>query len=109
MDGYLATLESEEEIIWMHGYRSYHKTLRATSYWLGGQKSSGIWSWVRPDGTYPIKVFDWAAGQPDNNAGNQNCLSMFGERQDMNIGGVWFRFDDDTCTTFNNYVCEKTM
>lgn len=45
--GLLASLESEKEIIWMRGYRSYHNNLRETT-WIGGMKNlqDGKWYWV---------------------------------------------------------------
>ena len=109
MNATLATLETEEEIIWMHGYRSYHENLR-TNTWAGGIKIEGNWFWQIAGENKPIEFFDWAESQPDNFAGAQNCLALFGEftRDEIPVARTWFRFDDDSCDAKNNYVCERS-
>lgn len=112
MGARLATLETLEEIIWMHGYRSYHTELRKSNAWVGGFEENQAWYWKGSRGdNYPIEVTDWAAHQPDNLNGNQDCLSLFGEHTDARapVGQTWFRFDDDGCFVHNSYVCEHDV
>ena len=108
LNGTLAILETEEEIVWMYGYRSFHEHLRSNT-WIGGFKSEGDWYWKTTTGNYSIAFLDWAARQPDNLGGSQNCLALFGEFTINNIpvAKTWFRFDDDTCPVKNSYVCER--
>lgn len=40
--GFLATLNTLEEIIWIRGYRSYHTVLQGDS-WIGGKLKDGKW------------------------------------------------------------------
>ena len=40
MGGHLVALETEEEIIWIRGYISYHQALRK-SFWIGGYLKDG--------------------------------------------------------------------
>ncbi|XP_067930822.1 C-type lectin 37Db-like [Watersipora subatra] len=106
--GYLATLETEEEVIWMHGFRSFHERLRVNS-WIGGQKKGDVWSWKGLEQDFPIQFFDWAETEPDNYEGLQNCLALFGEYtiEGVPVAKTWFRFDDDACSTQNAFICEK--
>ena len=102
MSATLANLESEEEIIWMHGYKSYHQQLRINT-WIGGRKFEGKWWWETSSGKQPMKITDWATTQPDNFGGNQDCLLTFGDHVSSES---FFRFDDTQCANVNSYVCE---
>ena len=44
--GYLATLESMEEILWVKRYKAARHTLSSQMY-LGGKKIDNFWYWVR--------------------------------------------------------------
>ena len=75
MGGYLATLETAEEIIWMRGYRSFHKNLHGWA-WVAGYKKDNKWYWKTPSGNKPMLVTDWGAGEP-NGADKENCVILF--------------------------------
>lgn len=61
MGGYLANLETLDEIHWMRGYRLYHPTLRSYT-WIGGYKKNGVWMWTKFNTDIPIQVADWENG-----------------------------------------------
>lgn len=114
MGGYLATLDTLEEIIWMRGYRNYHSGLQA-QMWIGGYKKNGVWLWKGELADSPVLIFDWGEHQPDDNgAGLQNCLSLFGinhpsPRLNSPTKG-WFHFDDTRCEYYKmQYICEKNI
>lgn len=86
----------------MRGYRSFHNH---DTVWVGGYKKGSTWYWKDTEGETPIKLVDWAAGEP-NNDGNQQCLSLYG-----NVGNdesKSYRFDDGKCETPNAYLCQKS-
>jgi len=64
--------------------------------WLGGSDASKEGTWVWSDGTSVI-YSNWAPGEP-NNSGSQDCLE-----------GNWhdFKWDDDSCTSENLFLCKK--
>lgn len=102
LGGYLAILESKEEIVWIRGYRSFHLTLRDAMH-IGGYLKDGKWLWKGDLEEYPIMFTDWATGEP---SGTGPCLTLFGD----NYGDPfhqWFRFDDGHCDFKTHFICEK--
>lgn len=106
MGGHLATLENEEEIIWMKGYRSHHPELRARA-WVGGFEKDDKWLWKGEVADSPMITTDWAAGEPNNNGGilHQDCLQLFGD-QNWSAKSHWFKFDDLSCDIKQGFICE---
>lgn len=103
MGGDLATLDTMHEIIWMRGYRSYHKALRVDS-WIGGHLNNGTWEWMGKQANTPIIYTDWSVNQPD---GSGLCMSLFTEQSGATGShNVWYKFDDDFCTKKHAYICE---
>lgn len=108
MNGHLAILESEDEIVWMKGYRIHHPTLRTESYWIGGYQKDGKWLWVGKIVDYPMLVFDWSdrnpdnAGNPEGSPGSQDCVSQYAAH-------VHFAWDDNSCDTILPFICERDM
>lgn len=105
---YLATLESEGEVAWMRGYRSWHPVLREKA-WIGGQLDDGVWKWQHPEEPTLIRYFNWATGQPDSKGSKvaqikSGCVCLFGERGKPDES---YHFDDDDCLVSHGYVCEK--
>ena len=109
MGGYLAALETEPEIFWMKGYRSYHSIVSKYPAWIGGYKKDGAWYWKGDVEDYPVTAADWAKGQPDNCCGGQNCLALFGDSDPRQPPTAWYRFDDDHCNDAWPFICEKPM
>lgn len=105
MGGGLAIVETEEEIVWLRGYRSYHAELRQSTFWIGGYRKDGKWWWKGDLTDFPMVVTDWAKGQPDSAA--QNCVSLFPAITSGDAATVWFRFDNDECTDSWDFICEK--
>ncbi|VDI36192.1 Hypothetical predicted protein [Mytilus galloprovincialis] len=69
------------------------------SYWLGGRDDviEGVWMWASTDREF--NYTDWAPGQPDNYAGNENCLHLYATQA--------MKWNDMTCTYKNRFICEK--
>ena len=61
--GYLATLESMEEILWVKRYKAARHTLRSQMY-LGGKKIDNLWYWVRGNESERIQNFYWGQFAP---------------------------------------------
>ena len=78
--GYLATIDSAEE---------YQEVLNALSgsttvCWLGGMRTGSSWEWV--DGE-PFSYTAWAAGEPNNDGGNEDRLAL------LKVNGTWSWYD----------------
>ena len=112
MGGYLAALETEAEIFWMKGYRSYHSVLtRHPETWIGGYRKDGMWYWKGDIADTPILAADWGKGQPDTEYGVQDCVALFGDSESYSIRqpSDWYRFDNTQCTTPWPFICEKSL
>lgn len=105
MGGYLANLETVDEIIWLRGYRSMNLS-PWWKFWIGGAKSdySG-WVWIDGEGSQlPMMEEDWGPNQPDNMYDNQSCLALFGFHK--NHMHRWMCFDDEDCSKDHRFICE---
>ena len=112
MGGYLAALETEPEIFWMKGYRSYHSVLsRHPETWIGGYRKDGMWYWKGDIADTPILAADWGKGQPEAEYGVQDCVALFGDSESYSIcpPSDWYRFDNTQCTTPWPFICEKSI
>lgn len=108
LGGYLATLDTTDELIWMKGYISYYATeLAVSSTWIGGFQLNGTGQWLwRGETTHtPIIESDWAPGQPDNCCSGQHCLALFGTR----AGTSSSKWDDGQCGSPLPFACEKML
>ena len=65
----LASIHTEEE-------RKFVEDLNVgdTQQWLGGRKGSSVFAWS--DGSH-MDYQHWAAGQPDDSGGQEDCLHMW--------------------------------
>ena len=79
MGGYLATLDSWDEIYWLKGYRSSHPSLRPERMHIGGRKIDGVWYWVHKLAKTPITGFDWAEGEPREDTNSGVCINLAGD------------------------------
>ena len=72
--------------------------------WVGAtdEGHEGQWLYVNEDG---VSYADWPPGEPNNNAGNENCLSLWANRGHF-IGGKW---NDHNCNTRLPFVCELNL
>lgn len=105
IEGHLATLEKVQDIVWMRGYRSYHRALQNHQMWIGGVKKNGTWVWQTRNGDKPISAAaDWAMGEPNNSGLKENCLQLFPQRQIQPEKS--HRFNDKMCTHKIGYVCQ---
>lgn len=109
LGGYLTTLETIDEIAWMKGYRSYFSEDLGATTWIGGfqENGAGPWLWHGHTTHSPILLSDWAPYQPDDYAGRQHCLALFGVIAD-NVEAS-FGFDDSACTNVRSFICEKMI
>jgi hypothetical protein len=75
---------------------------------IGGKKvSSGKWQWI--DSTTPINYeISWTEGEPNNAAGNEECLNL--SKKNKENGKVEFGLNDDPCDSVwkqHDFLCEK--
>ena len=102
MGAYGVSIDTLEEYIWMLGYRVYHPQLHRLM-WTGGYRFLGEWLWQKSGGeSFPMKIKEFANGQPDNMHGNQNCLQLISDQSPQG------KFDDEFCDQKRNFVCEKS-
>ena len=110
MGGYLATLDSWDEIYWLKGYRSNHPSLRPERMHIGGRKIDGVQYWVHKLAKTPITGFDWAEGEPKEDTNSGACMNLAGDTGYWEkIPQSWFKFDDLWCSYTLSYVCEHDL
>ena len=95
---YLATITSTAQNRWLF---EYYRGLGQTggSIWLGGNDitKEGTFQWI--DGSGNTSHFHyWAANQPDNSGGAENCLSWW-----AGYNGQW---DDYPCGNVYKGLCK---
>lgn len=75
------------------------------SVWIGltDRTTEGNYRWVTAQevGSPPLTTPPWAAGQPDDQNGTQDCVRIEGA-----TGGSPGFFDDGECSSSFQYVCE---
>ena len=79
--GYLATVESADE------YQQVLSVLPSSGtavVWLGASRVGDGWEWV--DGE-PMNFSAWAAGEPNDDGGNEDCLVL------LKVDGSWAWYD----------------
>ena len=104
MGGYLATLESIDELTWMRGFRGYHAQLRPDFAWIGGYLKNGVWTWKGEISDSPILYTDWGEKEPNNDDGNEGCLDLYGGNS---VDGVTSKWNDESCKRKRFFICEK--
>ncbi|XP_060082004.1 perlucin-like protein [Ylistrum balloti] len=69
------------------------------TYWMGGSDwtTEGEWTW-EPQGA-PFVYTNWYRHQPDNHAGQDNCLAM--------EGSSFYKWTDENCQDKYRYICER--
>ena len=71
----LATLDSQNEIYWLRGFRTSHANLNQRLL-IGGYKKNDAWFWKGKLTDTPITNFKWIPGQPDELPVPENCLEL---------------------------------
>ncbi|KAH3768650.1 hypothetical protein DPMN_169870 [Dreissena polymorpha] len=68
-------------------------------FWADGtdKDTEGTWIWGTTGEHFEIS--DWQAGEPNHEAGEEDCLTLF-----RNYDYHW---NDDLCDRLLGYVCEK--
>ena len=107
--GYLATLESMEEILWVKRYKAARHTLRSQMY-LGGKKIDNLWYWVRGNESERIQNFYWGQFAPSWYVGDLSMwLTLAGSDEHWQFSS-WkssqHKFDDVFCVNRYRYICE---
>ncbi|XP_052790947.1 C-type lectin domain family 17, member A-like [Mya arenaria] len=71
---------------------------RNLQYWMDGTDlaSEGNWTWEQTGDTFEIS--DWSPHEPNQNAGEEDCLSY------LSTNGRW---NDEHCDKREGYICEK--
>ena len=94
--GYLACITSQEE---NEQVKSLVAGSSCTLFWIGAQRDSGgDFAWVSGE---EMSFADWAAGEPNNDGGNENVAAIF---QTSN-GIAWY----DTLNDVSAYYRPTTM
>ncbi|XP_039674805.1 galactose-specific lectin nattectin-like isoform X3 [Perca fluviatilis] len=97
--GNLASIHSDEEQTFLKDFIKQVTGAYADS-WIGGFDSvkEGTWMWA--DGS-KFNYNIWAAGQPDNFRGGENCLVM-----NWGAAEIW---NDGSCNTPLSFVCSRNL
>jgi hypothetical protein len=69
-------------------------------FWLGATDNLKEGSWIWQSSGKPMTYSKWAAGEPNNCCGGENCLQM-----NAFSGGAW---NDAVCTNLVSVLCEFT-
>ncbi|XP_070537638.1 perlucin-like protein [Ptychodera flava] len=92
--GTLATIDDavEDAFIGAFSYR------QKSTMWIGlnDRAIEGIWKWYSGS---KVEYFNWAARQPDNWRGNEDCVEIWDREK-----GLW---NDRKCTEKRGYICKK--
>ena len=57
-----------------------------------------------------ILITDWGRGEPNNDLGvNEVCSDLFGANDAHDPRHVWYRFNDEKCDRYFDFICEKTQ
>ncbi|KAA8578956.1 hypothetical protein FQN60_006048 [Etheostoma spectabile] len=96
--GNLASIHSEEEQVFLKDYikREYGSYPRT---WIGGFDAVKEDTWMWTDGS-KFNFKSWNRGEPNNNAGGENCLVM-----------NWYegQWNDWACTNQTSFACSKNL
>ena len=79
--------------------------------WIGGRRNpSENWSWEGKIDTQ-IHVADWEQLQPDSSIRTKGCIQVFGLGRASSRHPTWqnFKWDDTSCGSERQFVCEKTL
>ncbi|XP_065140978.2 galactose-specific lectin nattectin-like [Paramisgurnus dabryanus] len=68
--------------------------------WIGGHDGEIEGQWLWADGS-PYVFTNWCSSQPDNAAGNENCMEI-----NESTKRCW---NDATCTLTMGYICVKPL
>ena len=93
--------EREHFIVWLNGGSGFP--------WLGGRRdpeNRETWVWSdQPAWDHgPWRYTNWAEGQPDDIAGEEDCLHISDVNHWDNVNGLWY---DAPCTSEKPFVCKK--
>lgn len=85
--------------------KSATQRMRMQNFWVGLHRSKkGGNSWYNVDGSNPtFLAHRWGKGMPNNAAGAENCVQVFGEGSDR------FRLGDVDCNAKRPFYCAKKM
>ncbi|XP_059474381.1 uncharacterized protein LOC132196029 [Neocloeon triangulifer] len=96
-------IETAQEQSCLSNFTNSNWTLNF-NYWTGGtqQGCRGRWAWCSSSGLLDLNDnLTWSSGQPDNKAGNEECLHM---RLNQNSSGVVL--SDRNCTDKYVFACK---
>ncbi|KAL1383408.1 hypothetical protein pipiens_013131 [Culex pipiens pipiens] len=98
----LATITSQADTIDVLLAMSSQGSLTGAGYWIGatnfGRPNLFVWVLSNMPIWYPIGYQNWAAGEPNNAGGTENCVEVFN-----NIGVTW---NDVDCGRKRGVVCQ---
>nr|XP_011419778.3 perlucin-like protein [Crassostrea gigas] len=69
------------------------------SVWLGATDIAEEGTWLSAEKNTTLTYENWYPGQPNNNDGNQNCLSLYEP-----FNHTWC---DEDCSELYQYICER--
>lgn len=96
----LSLLSREEED---HFFKMIQQkdTVPYSRYHVGGLLVDGEWKW-KSDLSNISSHMKWAIGQPNNNLGNEKCLSIRKSTSDLGTG-----FNDINCEIPKGFFCQR--
>ena len=102
----LVSIESREEWNFLNQTIQKENTIE---YFIGLRKdtSTGVWRWLSDNSTVNASNkgdWPWAARQPSNGNGEENCAQMY-----RNYSGNFGRYNDVSCTSSLSragFICE---
>lgn len=66
--------------------------------------------WKGPVTDSPILITDWGRGEPnEDHGGNEDCLDLFGAIDEHDPRHVLYRFNDERCNSYFDFICEKSQ
>lgn len=82
-------------------YRSCSIYFKIESVWLGATDIAKEGTWLSAEKNTTLTYENWYPGQPNNNDGNQNCLSLYEP-----FNHTWC---DEDCSELYQYICERKV
>ncbi|XP_048732397.2 perlucin-like [Ostrea edulis] len=101
---HLAVIESTREQNFVEGLfrREYHRGL-PDGCWIDGTDSlvEGEWVWTTTGKTISTEDYQkWFPGKPDSGGTGEDCMALLQHEN--------YSWDDDSCETMNNFLCETS-
>ncbi|CAG2188039.1 COLEC12 [Mytilus edulis] len=100
---HLVEIGSPEEQVFME--KLINKTNSLHDFWIGANDidHEGIWKW---NGSNTVLNYShWCTGEPNNALQGEDCAAL----NVNNIPGKNFCWNDYSCKSYHNFVCEKSI